>query len=759
MNLLFDKINIVLLLTALVDLGLGGIVFFPRKKINLIYSSAIFTMISWVAAMILYRSAPQETGLFWCTVLYVVATFIPSIFLYFTYFFPVQEKISLWWRSLLIFTANAIIVLMIVWPGFIIKAVNVRPGIEKEIIFTNYYWFYFVYISFLFTFGFYRLYRKYKSSKGMEQQQVLYLLLGDAIAANTAFVTNLILPWIGYFFLNWLGQICTIVMVSFAAYSIIKHRLMDIRLIVARSIAFTILLVSIGIFYTFSMIWLEKILFPESSGTLTPDQIIFRIVLTMIVVFSFQPLKKFITKKTDRVFFKQSYDPEKLLDALSHTMASSIVLIELLFKVMNILIEEMKVSKGFFVLLDGKGKVYTTQGIGYKKSMQINPKDIETLTKDGICIYDDLDEGSRLKNILKKYDVFVAQPLKNGDRVTGVLLLGEKSSGDMYSKQDIRIFEIVGPQVSVAIENAKSYEEIQKFNAVLRSEVKKATTDLERANQNLRELDKAKDEFITMASHQLRTPLTAIKGYLSMLLEGDAGEIKVGQYEFVEEAYSGATRMVALINDLLNVSRMETGRFFLEPTDFELTRLINEEIKQLEKTAKDKGLEIEFTKKGKGDIKLCADEMKVRQVVMNFIDNAIYYTINGKIKVRVSQDKESAYFEVTDNGIGVPKEQQKHLFTKFYRAENARRTRPDGTGLGLFMAKKVIEEHNGEIIFHSEEGRGSTFGFKLPKNANIRRSAVSAATKNVPAETRVADAPQAEKEEVLKYEPEEATVA
>ncbi len=746
--MIFDKINIALLLTALIDLGLGGIVFFPRKKINLVYSAAILAMIVWVVAMIFYRSVSQETSLLSCTILYVAATFIPSIFLYFTYIFPERDKVTLWWRAMFIFLLNSAIVLMVIYPGLIIKAVNVRPGLEKQIIFTQYYWFYFLYIFFLFTFSFYRLFKKYGVTAGIGKQQILYLLLGDAISANSAFVTNLIMPWIGIFFLNWLGQMLTIAMVGFATYSIVKHKLMDIRMVMAKSVTYIILLTLIGFVYSFSMLWLDHIMFPTADNLLSVWQILFRAILTLFIIFSFQPLKRWIGKRTDRIFFKQSYDPEKLLDELSHTMASSIVLVELLFKVMNILIDEMKVSKGFFILLKD-GDVYTTQGIGYKKNLKINPKDIETLTKDGICIYDDLEEGSHLKQILKKYDAYIAQPLKNDNRITGVLLLGDKSSGDIYSKQDIRIFEIIGPQISVAIENAKSYEEIQKFNTVLRSEVKKATSELETANENLRELDKAKDEFITMASHQLRTPLTAIKGYLSMLLEGDAGEIKVGQYEFVEEAYSGATRMVALINDLLNVSRMETGKFFLEPTEFELTKMVEEEIKQLEKTARDKGLKVVF--EGRGKINLYADEMKVRQVVMNFIDNAIYYTLQGKIKVKAYKEGKNACFEVTDNGIGVPKEQQKNLFTKFYRAENARRTRPDGTGLGLFMAKKVVEDHNGEIIFHSEEGVGSTFGFRLPMKANIKRqSIVSDTTLNVAFDTKISNAAQKEKEEVLK---------
>ena len=198
-----------------------------------------------------------------------------------------------------------------------------------------------------------------------------------------------------------------------------------------------------------------------------------------------------------------------------------------------------------------------------------------------------------------------------------------------------------------------------------------------------------------------------------MLLEGDAGEIKVAQYDFINEAFQGANRMVGLINDLLNVSRMETGKFFLEPSPIRLDLVVDDEIRQLEPYARDKHLYIKKDVKGKIPV-IEVDETKIRQVIMNFIDNAIYYTKEGGVIVEVSKDSANVKVEVIDTGIGVPDKQKNNLFSKFFRAENARKIRPDGTGLGLYLAKKVVEDHGGELIFKSEEGKGSTFGFKMP---------------------------------------------
>jgi signal transduction histidine kinase len=294
------------------------------------------------------------------------------------------------------------------------------------------------------------------------------------------------------------------------------------------------------------------------------------------------------------------------------------------------------------------------------------------------------------------------------------MIFGNKKSGNIYSKADLKIIEIIADELVIAIQNALRFEEIQEFNVTLQSRVNNATTKLRRTNDKLKAIDATKDEFISMASHQLRTPLTSVKGYLSMVLEGDAGEINDTQKKLLDQAFVSSQRMVYLIADLLNVSRLRTGKFIIDSGESNLAELVEGEVSQLKEQAKSKNLSLNYDKPD--DIPpLLLDETKTRQVVMNFVDNAMYYTpVGGKIDITVKADKHHAYFMVKDNGLGVPKEEQKHLFTKFYRAKNARKVRPDGTGLGLFMAKKVITAQGGNILFESKEGKGSTFGFSLP---------------------------------------------
>ena len=172
--------------------------------------------------------------------------------------------------------------------------------------------------------------------------------------------------------------------------------------------------------------------------------------------------------------------------------------------------------------------------------------------------------------------------------------------------------------------------------------------------------------------------------------------------------------MVRLIGDFLNVSRLQTGKFVIDKHPVDLSKVISDEVESLKTNAQSRGLKFAY-KKPKNIPKLELDENKIQQVIMNFCDNAIYYSKeNSKIQVNLVVVDNQVEFTVKDTGIGVPADEQEQLFNKFFRATNARKQRPDGTGVGLFLAKKVIDAHGGKIIFESKERVGSTFGFRLP---------------------------------------------
>jgi PAS domain S-box-containing protein len=229
-----------------------------------------------------------------------------------------------------------------------------------------------------------------------------------------------------------------------------------------------------------------------------------------------------------------------------------------------------------------------------------------------------------------------------------------------------------------------------------------------------KEIERMKSEFVSISAHQLRTPLSAIKWTLRMFLDGDLGEITKEQREFLERIYKSNERMISLINDLLNVTRIEEGRYVYKPTPVDVAQICQSTIELYKEEIERKNLELIF-KKPQELPKVMADVEKISLAIQNLLENAIRYTLpGGKVEIVLEKKENEIQFLIKDTGIGIPKDQQGRVFTKFFRAPNAMKIDTQGSGLGLFITKNIIEAHGGKIWFESEEGKGTIFYFTLP---------------------------------------------
>jgi PAS domain S-box-containing protein len=229
-----------------------------------------------------------------------------------------------------------------------------------------------------------------------------------------------------------------------------------------------------------------------------------------------------------------------------------------------------------------------------------------------------------------------------------------------------------------------------------------------------KEIERMKTEFVSISAHQLRTPLSAIKWTLKMFLDGDLGELTKEQREFLEKTYQSNERMINLINDLLNVTRIEEGRFLYKPVLADIVPICQSVIDSYKDEIEKRNLKFKF-KKPKELPKVRVDIEKISLAIQNLLENAIRYNkFGGEIEMVLKEKEKEIEFSIKDTGIGIPKDQQNRVFTKFFRGSNAMKMETEGSGLGLFITKNIIEAHGGRIWFESEEGKGTTFYFTLP---------------------------------------------
>jgi signal transduction histidine kinase len=247
-------------------------------------------------------------------------------------------------------------------------------------------------------------------------------------------------------------------------------------------------------------------------------------------------------------------------------------------------------------------------------------------------------------------------------------------------------------------------------------ELEHTNVRLKDANTRLQELDKQKTEFVSFASHQLRSPLTAMKGYASLILEGDYGAISDDLKKAAQVIFDSTKTLAAVVDDYLNVSRIELGQMKYEFASIDFKNLVQDVVDQLKPNVEKAGLKLEFKVDHAGTYLMGADKEKIKQVITNIIDNSIKYTPKGGIVVDLSSSENMIKLSVKDTGVGISKEVIPKLFLKFSRASNANKTNIRGTGLGLFIAKEIVTAHGGKIWVESQgDGKGSQFYVELVK--------------------------------------------
>lgn len=393
---------------------------------------------------------------------------------------------------------------------------------------------------------------------------------------------------------------------------------------------------------------------------------------------------------------------QKLVDAMATELNFSVVLISLIDQEKKVL-RPIAITRSPEILnaleIIGKPLEEIEISLSNRENLAIHAisdeeRKISGNLLDILTPYASQEEADKIE-MITKIRTLILYPIMVGSKCLGVLNIALAKKVDDLSRVEKETLEQLIGVVGISLDRAQLYD------------------NLKIANAKLQDLDKLKDEFVSLASHELRTPMTAIKGSLSTILEGYAGNVSNESREFLTAAYNENDRLIRLVNNLLNISRIEAGRFTFKVTNVDVEKLITEVVTNLQPAAKERNIFLKY-EKNESIPNVLGDEDKVKEVIINLVGNATKFTHQGGITVKNYIENKMLITSVADTGSGIAKEDLDRLFKKFSQVGGDYARPAGGTGLGLYICKQIVEGLNGRIWLESILGKGTTFFFSLP---------------------------------------------
>ena len=720
------------IVVSVLNLGLALVVYLNNRRNTVNVSFFIFTLAItfWGVTYIV----AQQTGLlFWGRMVFFFGLLMGFGFILFSSSFPKRiRKLNNYEQSFLWLPFLVLLALLFFTPlilrGYVVHADNLEPQLGSAYILLI------LYVIVAVVYGIVRLLLRYKKSFGIERLQFKYLLFGLIIFSLFAVTTNVILPIVGVYQLNALGPIFSVFLVAAVTYAMVRHRLMDIRIVLKKTllhvaVSLVMLAFILGAIFTVAHFLMKRI--PAYSLVFTGS------IAMVIALLFLNPLNRFFERIANRYFFTSLYNYQATLEELAQGLTAVIEIHKVIDLIVGTIMRAMGLDRAGVLLLspEKNSKRYIiAKVIGFNEQNGISLvrdnflvqwlsqnrkmiifEELQRLIEES-SIADERSKLMRLKTNMNKIEASLCIPLFSKDTLISIIVLGSKVTRDPYTSEDLRLLQTIANQASISVQNARLYAQIQDFSLTLQEKVHEQTRDIKEKNERLQELLKMKSEFLSIASHQLRTPLTAIRGLLSMQADGDFDTYPQEKiHEQQKHMLESANRLSNIVNDLLDAMELEGGNLKFQFKNIRLEDMIKEICSDLQPNYDRKGLYLKV-EKSKNPIPQIEIEPKMfHEALENLIDNAEKYTNKGGTTITLSADTSNATIIVRDTGIGIPKSDFPKLFQKFSRGEKSSYQHTDGSGLGLFIAKNVFTEHHGKIEVTSPgEGKGTTVTITIP---------------------------------------------
>ncbi|BCX13567.1 MAG: hypothetical protein KatS3mg085_099 [Candidatus Dojkabacteria bacterium] len=721
-----DFINSIILLIALCNFFLFLIFcirgLYKKDELYLLFSFLCLSIFIWCISMIFYRSALEvKNAELWGKILYASALMTPFMYLVFCY-----EKLKLSRHVFvnLLFIIVALIFFVTLNTDYIIDSIQIPVEGEKKIVFGKLYFFiYFPYFPIVFSYCYFLLLKSLNKVRFIEKIQIIIILGGSLISSLLAMITNLFLPSLNIFSLNWFGQVASIIWILAISYAVLKYRLFDFRLILGR-IIYVAIISSLLFFSFYFLVYIHIILFKDIFSL---PSYIFGIFIAVLYILFFDSFKNFVSQKVTSSIINPGFDPKIVISNYIQEINYELNISTIYEKTINVISKNLQ-PKFIKIHLSFSGKIIFSQ-----IEDEIVIKLLNYLKqKDKIIVYNLVDQNIQ-EEIIRNFSLNFQQEtglilsFKSKARGINLVALFSNRNGSIpFGSSETDFLKNIFDIFVASVARAYYYQEIQNFNLTLQKKIDEATAELKRKNEDLAEALRKERDMLDILGHELRTPLGTARNALFMLkvLTDKAGlkDSKVEKY--IQIARDNINREIKILETILSSARIENDRLDLTFEGVDIKVAVQNSLDAYKPQAEKKGLKMQ-TKIVGDNLKAYADKTGVQQILDNLVSNAVKYTEEGVVTIFAKQKDDQILFGTIDTGEGIPKREIKNLGKKFYRINpyldssgtigKRQIVRPGGTGIGLYVVFSLIKNMNGQIKVESEVGKGSTFTVSLPK--------------------------------------------
>jgi signal transduction histidine kinase len=701
-----------LILTAAINIFISLLVLFRnyKKPAHIAFAVDSIGMVAWATLNFLSTYLPdggatlpttRATG-------FVAAVLITGFYVLSTVF-PNPQPPRRWFFNTLL-GLGAVVSLLCATGLFVADATLTLSGLKLTE--GPLYSIYIIYILGLFVLCNVTFVLQYRRADKFGRAQIKLMGGGFFLTVALIILSNMIMPALTA---DWssskFGTIFILPFVGLTAYAILKGRMFDIRLVLSRTIAYAITISGVAAVYALILTMIAAHF--VSFGQMNHTQIATLVIPAIFIALTFSRVQAFIDRWTKSIFYRDAYDLRDVLDKLSDALLSENDISPLMTKSLDVLTDALKPTTAYLAVFNTSGVVYKQVSIGDPKLTNVTQYMMHMRHQKHAIVESEDDLSQSFGMLLRRDNVDLVLRLGSKTAPIGLLILGPKRSGSKYTAQDISLLKIGAKNLAIALDNAKKYEQIIHFADTLHKEVRHATSRLRKANDELKTLDALKDDFISAASHQLRTPAVSVHDALHMLNMPSMSD--KDREELLGLAEGSSERLVNVVRTMLNMARIQAGHFTIDTSEADFVQLVDKELDQLKVLATQRYITLDFKRPSRSII-VQADIAKLNEAVANYIENAIKYSLDKTIiTISLRDEGDSVRFEVADQGMGVPPQERADLFGRFYRASNARKQQPDGNGIGLYVVKSIAEGHGGEVYYRPGKETGSIFGFVIKK--------------------------------------------